>query len=251
MGIISTDYDMHRPLKVEENLSTRSFHEVKDLIATHDDVPGVSEEREELKQNLLDFDAERAKLIESLQPACDAAHEALMAAVHKHKQMKLLFIGSIALFVIFLIFLNQIAAIARTFPILALAWPIIEMVDIVAIPVGGILTLYTSFKLKRAASEEHKTRQEALSHIASVMNTFKDRNTNACLRIDRMYLDSLSPEERQLILMRREQARQHQALMNQQRAHQARLEEQQQQVARATQELLEIEHERERRRRGY
>lgn len=252
VGIFSTEFDTRQPLKLEESFSTRSFHEVQNLIAEHDNVPGVPKERDALKQSLLKFDTERAKLIDSLQPSCDAAHEKLMAAVRKHKRMKLLLIGSLVACVIFMILYNPFLAMgARDSFALSLILLIILIIIIIAIPLGGVLTLYTTFKLNKAADEDRKTRQEALSHINDVMNSFKAKNAKACLRIDHMYLDSLSPEERQLILMRREQARQHQALMNQQRAHQARLELQQQQVARATQELLEIEYERERRRKGY
>lgn len=251
MGIFNSDHDTHRPLNLESFFSTTSFHQVECLILDHEDVPGVFEEREKLKQRLLAFDAERTELLESLQPACNAAHEKLMAAASKRKRMKKLLIGSIAAQAFLIIFADSILAITRASLVLTLVWAIVQIAVIFALPLGGILTLYTTFKLNRAADENSKTKQEAIARISEVNHSYEAKNAQARLRIDSMYLGSLSAEERQLILIRREQARQHQALMDQQRAHQARLEEQQQQVARATQELLEIERERERRLRGY
>ncbi|MFG6374187.1 MAG: hypothetical protein K1W04_08675 [Oscillospiraceae bacterium] len=76
--------------------------------------------------------------------------------------------------------------------------------------------------------------------------------------IDSLYLASLDPAHREVILMRRDQERQHQEAMQMQKKalqaekeHQRVVEEEQRRTRAAQEELLAIERERERRYRGY
>lgn len=76
--------------------------------------------------------------------------------------------------------------------------------------------------------------------------------------IDDLYLASLDPAHREVILMRRDQERQHQEAMQMQKKalqaqkeHQRTIEEEQRRARKAQEELLAIEQERERRYRGY
>ncbi len=90
-----------------------------------------------------------------------------------------------------------------------------------------------------------------------------NRSHNASMRafrteIDDLYLASLDPAHREVILMRRDQERQHEEAMRlQEKAlklqeqHQQAIEEEQRRARQAQEKLLAIEEERERRRRGY
>ena len=66
-------------------------------------------------------------------------------------------------------------------------------------------------------------------------------------RIDNLYLNSLDPAHRELVLMRRDQKQQHEQSMYAQRQHQETVEEEQRKIRYAQEELLKIEREREER----
>ena len=88
-----------------------------------------------------------------------------------------------------------------------------------------------------------------------VTGLYDSRNSTYYREIDNLYLGTLDPVQREIVMMRRDQQRQHDQLMMEQqinaqsqREHEARLEREQAEIKRDQRRLLELE---ERRMRGY
>lgn len=93
---------------------------------------------------------------------------------------------------------------------------------------------------------------------ASIANTCSNTNKTLYAKVDSLYLSSLDPAHREIVLMRRDQERQHREALQVQREHNKAIEREQhlrrmaeEENAKATKELLDIEKERERRMNGW
>lgn len=135
---------------------------------------------------------------------------------------------------------------------------IVGFVAFVAIPVGLIGSFATSSK-KRSTAKEYDSMISSLQETASnAANVYGNTNELLYTKIDDLYLSSLDPAHREVVLMRRDQERHHQETLQAQREHNEIIEQEQRRAraaqeesARATQRLLDIEEERERRRKQW
>ncbi len=130
----------------------------------------------------------------------------------------------------------------------------IVLIAMIAIPVGLIGKLVTASKRRNAINEYERLYSKLLSIAENAGNVHGNENQTIYTKIDDIYLSSLDAAHREMVLMRRDQERQHQEALQAQLEHNRVIEQEQrlaraaqEQSARATQKLLDIEEERERR----
>ena len=128
----------------------------------------------------------------------------------------------------------------------------------ILIPIALVGSFITSVRKKRAAERYSSELNSLVKKITPIAAAYENTNEIIYTKIEDVYLASLDDAHREIVLMRRDQERQHQEALQLQKEHQAAMESAQrsaaiaqQQSAEAVNRLLQIEEERERRRRGY
>lgn len=96
---------------------------------------------------------------------------------------------------------------------------------------------YYSYSYKRFRNKANEINEKYMSDVVFYRN-----------KVDMLYLESLDPILKETILMRRDQERQHRDLLNAQLEHQRLMKEEQRKIRENQEELLQIEREREERR---
>lgn len=126
------------------------------------------------------------------------------------------------------------------------------------IPIALVCSFITSVRKNRAAERYARQLNSLAQEIAQTATAYENTNEIIYTKIDDVYLASLDDAHREIVLMRRDQERQHQEALQLQKEHQAAMESAQRSAAAAQQRsaadinrLLRIEEERERRRRSY
>lgn len=234
------------PKRDPENcFSLSSFHSAVDFAKSHENVDGVDAILATVKKRLIEYDDQKKKLIEEYQPQLDAAYEKYLKDASTSRKIAIAVIVEILAAIL-------LSTVGRSISIglylLNFAFSAIFAIDLLAIPI----TLIAMFIFKRAVVKVDEKKYESIfDNLREAANELtqkhRKKNDHACDLIDSLYLSSLSPQERQLVLMRREQQAQHDEMMRQQRKHQAEVERVQSQIQRDQRELLEYERERQRR----
>lgn len=234
----------------------------------HGSVLGVGDVLNKAALNDEEYTEEFNALVEKWQPQLDASHEAAARYAKKSKFFKL---KTIPLFIFgwfaFIIVMAAFSILGRNASPSSVLFPLGEFADFVTLPQPlllitiGFIVAYIVLKKrkdKRAdklISEYYSLSRQAQDEVMRVTGLYDSRNSTYYREIDNLYLGALDPVQREIVMMRRDQQRQHDQLMmeqqinaQRQREHEARLEREQAEIKRDQRRLLELE---ERRMRGY
>lgn len=209
---------------------------------------GINENITMLQKKKQEYSREMNDFLKQIQPAVDEKFAVWESAERKKNFCKWLSIGSFCV-LLFCIFLSD-AQIFHSYLILNILMFLFIMAMVLTLFVGGIaavvLKIISNILQKKYNSYvyelECESRQIAAKYERGVSIL---RN-----KIDNLYLDSLEPAHREVVLMRRDQELQHQERMRieQERLNsQKRMEEEQRKARQTQEELLHIEREREER----
>lgn len=228
------------------------FSKTRNYAQRNIEIEGVANFLVEAEANETAYLQKKESLIEQNAKSLSIAESAKTQAAAKNAKFSLAWKAGIVCWIASMIIAGFTSGIIRD------VLTIVGFVAFVAIPVGLIGSFATSSK-KRSTAKEYDSMigslRETASNAASVYG-----NTNELLytKIDDLYLSSLDPAHREVVLMRRDQERHHQETLQAQREHNEIIEQEQRRAraaqeesARATQRLLDIEEERERRRKQW
>lgn len=228
------------------------FSRTRNYAQRNIEVKGVENLLAEANANEAEYLKKKETLIEQNAERLAIAENAMTQAERKNALFSLAWKLGIPAWLILMIVAGFTAGILRSI------FTLIGFVAFAAIPVGLIGSIVTSPR-KRNAAREYDSIISPLREIANnAANVYGNTNELLYTSIDDLYLSSLDPAHREVVLMRRDQERQHQETLQAQREHQAIIESEQRRTreameesASATRRLLDIEEERERRRMGY
>lgn len=251
------------PSKVDLARKKSSAVWVENYAESNIDVDGVPKVVTKLVATQKEYNTSFDTLVQKWQPQLDEKHSELEAYAKKAKTFK---IKGLILAVVAVVVLELITTMVYGFIGILMGMDIdqtfvniISLIVIADVPIPFIVYfILKRRKTKRwdaLRSEYMSLKGEAEKEIRGVNEDFNRQCSNYYSTIDECYLDSLEPTQREIVLMRRQQEKQHQQLMreqqrmaNEQREYQRRIEREQEQIRRDQQRLLEYE---ERRRRGY
>lgn len=206
-------------------------------------IDGVAPILEEMEKYYADSIQKINTFIDSNQPTLDEKYEHYEKAYKKAKLCTIIIIITFILFIISGILSNVMDSFSPAYRLVD-SLGILDLFALLASIVGRIV-----FGIS-AKSRSHKYRSLA-SVIGNNGNNLKAEHQKKASKyyteIDNLYLASLDPTHREIVLMRRQQARQNQQQMAEQRIHQQKMEEEQRKIRQTQQELLEIERRREQR----
>ena len=145
--------------------------------------------------------------------------------------------------------------------IFQMLWILLIFATLIGTPVTFVLRFIKMRKQKakfdEAVNHYNSLRNSALAELNEANANMQLVDDTTYKNLDTLYLASLDPMQREMVMMRRDQQRQHEEMVQlqeratrEQREDQARLQKQQEDIRRTQQHLLDIELERERRR-GY
>lgn len=135
---------------------------------------------------------------------------------------------------------------------------ILIMVAIFALLIGIFGQFKFGFDVRRSSGKLNEVSEALKTQIEAYSSAYTSQDIEIYTKIDNIYLNSLDPAHREVVMMRRDQERQHRERLAQQEAHNLRMEEEQrraraaqEETAASTKRLLDIEEEKERRRKSY
>lgn len=228
-------------------LETREFKKAIDFAEQHDDINGVFEVLNQIQSNFQEYCQLETPNINIANYHLETKYRH-WEIVHKLKKANLFaFIGLISFLII-----GRMIHLFDLLLVFALFLFIIVIVMVLLFPVIEFVFyhIYRNF-LNKIKSKHYSTLQSYLKV-----------NDNLYRKVDNLYLSSLEPHHRELILMRRQQDKQHTELLEQQSKFFGQILEAQKEISEEnrlsrelTEKILEIEKERERekelRRGGY
>lgn len=232
-------YDMERVYYLKEYQKTVAYAEQNISIA------GVKEKLDSLKAEKSRYSKKVSALIEAERDNERQKYEPYEKWADVAKKLPFVFLGTL-LAIEALIFFENVLSL----PLYGILFGLIMMLLSLVLFVSGIATAF-SFLCKRKYERAYQKYVSELSgQIDSLGQAFKQTSKDYYCSIDNLYLNSLDATQRELILMRREQAEHNRKLIEAEKERQ-RLQKkliEEQQKTRATQEeLLAIEREREER----
>ncbi|MEC4175054.1 hypothetical protein VIN30_01135 [Adlercreutzia sp. R7] len=234
----------------------------------HGGVLGVGDVLAKAARDDEEYNKEFDALVEKWQPQLDASHKVVAGYAKKSRFFKLktipLFIlGWFAFFFLMMVF----SILGRNAHHSSVLFPLGEFADFVLLPqpttfiTVGLIVAYIVLKKrkdKRASklsSEYYSLSRQAQDEVMRLTGLYDHQNSVYYREIDNLYLGTLDPVQREIVMMRRDQQRQHDQLMmeqqinaQRQREHEARVEREQAEIKRDQRRLLELE---EKRMRGY
>lgn len=240
-------------IDLDHHYSNTPYNEAKAYGEKNKNIKGVQAVMEKIQTARRNYLAEMKQYIEGEHGREQASFSRLQKMGQKKQFFKWFCLGSVlALFIV-----SELDAKAHTSVIRLLTF-LLGMVVFVAFFASIIISLV--FKMRENLAE--KAYQNYMEEVQAGFNRINGAHNKAMnalyTEIDNLYLASLDPAYREVILMRRDQERQHKEAMRLQKEamqtqtkHQQAIEEEQRRTRQAQEELLAIEKERERRRRGY
>ena len=183
-----------------------------------------------------------------VQPVADEKFAVWKSSEEKKTFFKWLSIGAVVIFLL-CIFLADLNVVSSHI-ILSILILLVTLVMILVLLIGGIAAII--FKIKsNVMKKKYDSYIYELKCESRQITARYEREVNSLQsKIDNLYLDSLEPAHREVVLMRRDQERQHQERMLIERERlnsQKAMEEEQRRSRQAQEGLLQIEREREER----
>lgn len=182
-----------------------------------------------------------------VQPVADEKFAVWKSSEEKKVFFKWLSIGAVVIFLL-CIFIADLDVVS--YSILSILILLVTLVMILVLLIGGIATIF--FKIKsNLMKKKYDSYIDELKCESKQITARYEREVNSLQsKIDNLYLDTLEPAHREVVLMRRDQERQHQERMLIERERlnsQKAMEEEQRRSRQAQEGLLQIEREREER----
>ncbi len=223
------------------------FNDVFAAANRHIDISGIKQIRDKMILLKQEYAQEVEALIQEISPKEDELYEKWLKDDKKFELGKKRSICIVS-FTIMLILFQIITKIDNT---------LIALLYIGLFFAFLFMGLYTGvFYLKSQISDKRycSFRREVFNYINNINNRYSANASSTCEQIDSIYLNSLDPAHREMVIIRREQQRQHEELMRiekekllaQQAAH-----EEQKRARIAQEEILKIKREEQERYRRY
>lgn len=220
--------------------STEVFDSAIRWAGQYSSISGVNEAISAIQKNKQEYSREMGELLNQAQPELDKRFAEWEAAEKKKG-----FYFGVTIVALFIFLSNA-----------NIHFPHIIILDLLAFlltfaPIAGITLLVISLIRSDSCKEKHTSYIKQLELKARQIDAKYEKSVNLLRnKIDNLYLNSLEPAHREMVLMRRDQERQHQELIHieQQKLNSQRAAEEEQRRLRQTQEeLLRIERDREER----
>ncbi len=247
-------------MDLDHHYSNAPYNEAKAYGERNKNINGVQAVMGKIQKARQSYLAEMKQYIEGERSREQASFSQLQKMEQKKQFFKWLCLGSVlALFIV-----SEIDAKAHTSVIRLLTF-LLGMVVFVAFFASIMISLVFKMRENLAQKAYQNYMEEAQAGFNRINGAHNKAMNTLYTEIDNLYLASLDPAYREVILMRRDQERQHREAMQlqketmrlqkeamqTQKKHQQAVEEEQRRTRQAQEELLAIEKERERRRRGY
>ena len=214
----------------------------------YQNISGVPEQIARLKEN-------NRKYREQLNSVINLNYDSVNEKYHltcridavKKLSIRMLIIGVVGFIFVLIIesyFMNGYRPLILEL-LLFLLLDLTQLIGIVGV-IGGLLsTIGAKVSRKRYQSDKEWLEGKAKSLNAQYLRTI-DMNRKS---IDQLYLGTLDPAHREVVLMRRDQERHHKEMLKQQERHNAAMLREQERTRDAQEEILRIEQERQERER--
>lgn len=209
----------------------------------HIDIDGVQEQLDDLKAEKQRYSQEVSALVEAERGNEQKKYTAYIKWARAARISKYIFLGSIIVGIMAMFgLLNDLRGLAEV---------LVTLLEMLAFFAGAAATIITILG-KSLMTWQYKQYIKSISgRIDSLGNSFTRISESHYSAIDSLYLNTLDPTQRELILLRRDQAEQSKKLLQAEKERQQMQEtliKEQRRTRAAQEELLAIEREREARR---